>query len=164
MGDADLREMLGVLALDNLLDVEQVEAPAEAQALLRERETARAERDWARADAIRDQLRELGWEVRDGADGPELLPALMIVYGRNAVHEAIRGPRTVSQVWATSNAGARAVARCRRDPARRSRPATRSHGAAGSDGHQGICAEVSEYRYVEAEAAARARAGADRRA
>ncbi len=26
----------------------------------------------------------------------------MIVYGRNAVHEAIRGPRTVSRVWATT--------------------------------------------------------------
>ena len=28
----------------------------------------------------------------------------MIVYGRNAVHEAIRGPRTVSRVWATQHA------------------------------------------------------------
>ncbi len=28
----------------------------------------------------------------------------MIVYGRNAVREAIRGPRTVSRVWATQNA------------------------------------------------------------
>ncbi len=74
VGDADLREMLAVLALDNLLDVEQVEAPAEAWALALEREAARGERDWARADAIRDQLRELGWEVRDGGDGPELLP------------------------------------------------------------------------------------------
>ena len=74
VGDADLREMLGVLALENLLDVDQVTASPEAQALLRERETARAERDWARADAIRDRLRELGWEVRDGGDGPELRP------------------------------------------------------------------------------------------
>jgi len=24
---------------------------------------------------VRDQLRELGWEVRDGPDGPELIPA-----------------------------------------------------------------------------------------
>jgi cysteinyl-tRNA synthetase len=49
-------------------------APAEAQALLLERESARAARDWALADTIRDRLRELGWEVRDGADGPELRP------------------------------------------------------------------------------------------
>ena len=74
VGDADLREMLAVLALDNLLDVEQVSAPEQAQALMRERESARAARDWDRADAMRDQLRELGWEVRDGAHGPELLP------------------------------------------------------------------------------------------
>jgi cysteinyl-tRNA synthetase len=73
VGDADLREMLAVLALEGLLDVERAQAPAEAQTLMRERETARAERDWARADELRDQLRELGWEVRDGPDGPELL-------------------------------------------------------------------------------------------
>jgi cysteinyl-tRNA synthetase len=73
VGDADLREMLGVLALENLLDVEQAQAPEQARSLMGEREAARAARDWARADALRDQLRELGWEVRDGSDGPELL-------------------------------------------------------------------------------------------
>jgi cysteinyl-tRNA synthetase len=74
IGDADLREMLGVLALENLLDVEQADAPLQATALMHEREAARAERDWALADTLRDRLRELGWEVRDGPDGPELLP------------------------------------------------------------------------------------------
>lgn len=74
VGDADLREMLGVLALDNLLDVEQAQVPEAAQALMRQREEARAARDWPLADELRDQLRTLGWEVRDGADGPELLP------------------------------------------------------------------------------------------
>jgi len=73
VGDGDLREMLGVLALDNLLEVERVVPPEQAQALLRDREAARDARDWARADAIRQELRELGWEVRDSADGPELL-------------------------------------------------------------------------------------------
>jgi cysteinyl-tRNA synthetase len=73
-GDADLREMLAVLALENLLDVDQAQAPEQAHELLLERETARAERDWARADAIRERLQELGWEVRDGAGGPELRP------------------------------------------------------------------------------------------
>ena len=74
VGDADLREMLRVLALENVLDVERPDAPEEAQALMQEREAARAGRDWARADALRDQLREIGWEVRDGPNGPELLP------------------------------------------------------------------------------------------
>jgi cysteinyl-tRNA synthetase len=72
VGDADLREMLDVLGLANLLDVEDVEAPPEAAALLAAREEARLVKDWARADEIRDELRALGWEVRDGAAGPEL--------------------------------------------------------------------------------------------
>ena len=74
VGDADLREMLGVLALDNLLDVQAVAAPPEATALLERRQAARAQRDWAEADRLRDELRSLGWEIRDGAAGPELLP------------------------------------------------------------------------------------------
>ena len=72
----------------------------------------------------------------------------MIVYGRNAVHEAIRGPRQVRHVWATAGAarepwlagltvsteGAEEIAqRC------------------GSGGHQGICAEVSAFRYADAD-------------
>jgi cysteinyl-tRNA synthetase len=74
VGDGDLREMLDVLGLANLLEVEQAQAPAPALELLSARERARAARDWAAADLIRTQLRELGWEVRDGPDGPELLP------------------------------------------------------------------------------------------
>ena len=74
IGDADLRAMLDVLGLANLADREVVSASAQAQELLQARERARAERDFARADAIRDELRALGWEVRDGPDGPELVP------------------------------------------------------------------------------------------
>jgi len=74
----------------------------------------------------------------------------MIVYGRNAVHEAIRGPRTVSHVWATTHAGrepwlAQSGVRVTLEPAEEI--ARR----AGADGHQGICAEVSDYRYVDEE-------------
>jgi cysteinyl-tRNA synthetase len=74
VGDADLREMLGVLALENLLELEDVSATPEALALLETREAARRVRDWPAADQAREQLRALGWEVRDGPDGPELLP------------------------------------------------------------------------------------------
>jgi cysteinyl-tRNA synthetase len=74
VGDRDLREMLGVLALENLLDVETVNAPPEAVALLEERQRARSERDFQRADELRDRIRELGWEIRDSPEGPELLP------------------------------------------------------------------------------------------
>jgi cysteinyl-tRNA synthetase len=73
-GDVDLREMLGVLALDNLLDVAAVAAPAEVLELSEARERARGARDYAEADRLRDEIRAHGWEVRDGPDGPELLP------------------------------------------------------------------------------------------
>jgi cysteinyl-tRNA synthetase len=75
VGDADLREMLGVLALDNLLDAEAVQASAAILKLVEERQAARARRDYAEADRIRDELSSHGWEVRDGPEGPELLRA-----------------------------------------------------------------------------------------
>lgn len=75
VGRDDLTEMLDVLGLANLLDAEVREPPPEARALLREREHAREARDFARADAIRDELKTLGWEVRDGPGGPELIPS-----------------------------------------------------------------------------------------
>jgi cysteinyl-tRNA synthetase len=74
-GDADLREMLSVLGLDNLLDLAEAEAPAEVTELRDARERARAARDYAEADRLREQIRAHGWEVRDGPNGPELLPA-----------------------------------------------------------------------------------------
>ena len=74
-GDADLRAMLDVLGLANLLERQSVEVPAEIRSLADARERARARRDFARADELRDELRGLGWEIRDGPDGPELLPA-----------------------------------------------------------------------------------------
>ena len=74
VGDQDLREMLEVIALDNLLEAHEPEAPPEVLELRDARERARAVRDYADADRIRDELRTRGWEVRDGPDGPELLP------------------------------------------------------------------------------------------
>jgi cysteinyl-tRNA synthetase len=74
VGNADLREMLSVLALENLLEVNLPEPPAEVVELSNARERARSRRDWAEADRLRERLRSLGWEVRDGPEGPELLP------------------------------------------------------------------------------------------
>jgi cysteinyl-tRNA synthetase len=74
VGEGDLREMLGVLGLDNLLEAEEADAPPEAVELSEARERARAARDYGEADRLREQLREMGWEVRDGSGGPELLP------------------------------------------------------------------------------------------
>ncbi len=72
-GDSHLREMLGVLGLDALLDPDE-EAPAHVRELAERRDQARAERDFAASDRLRDEIAEQGWEVRDGAGGFELLP------------------------------------------------------------------------------------------
>jgi 23S rRNA (guanosine2251-2'-O)-methyltransferase len=66
----------------------------------------------------------------------------VIVYGRNAVREAIRGPRRVRVVWATKGAAAEFAGA---QPATGDEIAQRS----GSDGHQGVCADVEEYRYAD---------------
>ena len=72
-GDSHLREMLGALGLEALLDpVEQ--APAPVRDLAEQRERARAGRDFAEADRLRGEIVALGWEVRDGGGGFELLP------------------------------------------------------------------------------------------
>jgi len=72
-GDAHLREMLQVLGLESLLAVAE-HAPEPVRELAERRERARGERDFAAADRLREEIAELGWEVRDGADGFELLP------------------------------------------------------------------------------------------
>jgi cysteinyl-tRNA synthetase len=74
VGSNDLLEMLEVLGLESLLAREEG-APPEAIAIAEQRAAARERRDWDEADRLRDELRALGWEVRDGAEGPELVPA-----------------------------------------------------------------------------------------
>jgi cysteinyl-tRNA synthetase len=66
-------EMLTLLGLESLAEADQG-ADDEAQALLAEREAARAAKDFGRADEIRDRLAELGWEVRDAEGGARLVP------------------------------------------------------------------------------------------
>jgi cysteinyl-tRNA synthetase len=75
VGDADLREMLGVLGLESLFEAEALAAPEDVRRLAAARQEARARRDFAEADRLRDELRALGWEVRDTAGGFELAPA-----------------------------------------------------------------------------------------
>jgi cysteinyl-tRNA synthetase len=79
VGDRDLREMLEVLGFGELSALETVAEPGaldpQAAELLERRERARAERDFELADRIRAELRERGWEVRDGPEGPELIAA-----------------------------------------------------------------------------------------
>jgi 23S rRNA (guanosine2251-2'-O)-methyltransferase len=75
----------------------------------------------------------------------------MIVYGRNPVREAIRGPRTVSRVWATANA--------RREPwlagigrITSAASAEELERICGSAEHQGVCAETSPFHYATQDA------------
>jgi len=65
-------EMLQVIGLENLLEAEE---PVEEEAgrLAEERERARSEGDFERADALRRELAERGYEVRDTDDGPVLV-------------------------------------------------------------------------------------------
>ncbi len=70
-----LTEMLGLLGLGSLTQPDEgAEADSAAQGLMAEREEARKAKDFARADAIRDELAAMGWEVRDSAEGPRLVP------------------------------------------------------------------------------------------
>ena len=46
--------------------------PAEALSLLEQRVSARKEKNWARADEIRDELKTMGYAVEDGKDGAKL--------------------------------------------------------------------------------------------
>jgi cysteinyl-tRNA synthetase len=66
---------LRVLGLDSLDGgaAGDGEAPSEVQALLAEREAARAARDFARADEARDAIAAHGFDVRDTPQGPQLV-------------------------------------------------------------------------------------------
>jgi 23S rRNA (guanosine2251-2'-O)-methyltransferase len=77
----------------------------------------------------------------------------MILYGRNPVREALRGPRNVSRIWATSAAaredwlrelaGGIAIDRAEGEEL---------ESLAGTSDHQGVCAEVSDFQYADADA------------
>jgi len=67
-----LEELLPLLGLESLLSEEEA-APVEAEELLTQRQDARAAKDFDRADTLRDQLAEMGWEVRDEAEGARLV-------------------------------------------------------------------------------------------
>jgi hypothetical protein len=50
--------------------------PDDVRRLLDERAAARRERDWTRADALRERIADLGWEVQDGDRGSTARPIL----------------------------------------------------------------------------------------
>ena len=73
----------------------------------------------------------------------------MILYGRNAVHEALRaGRRRVHEVWATAGAAREPWLREDGAPPVHVVPADEVARRAGSDGHQGLCARTDGYHYA----------------
>jgi len=54
----------------------QPPVPDAVRRLIEGRREAREARDWARADALRDEITALGWEVQDGARGSTARPIL----------------------------------------------------------------------------------------
>ncbi|MGB6222896.1 CysS/YqeB C-terminal domain-containing protein, partial [Haloferula sp.] len=71
---AGLNRVLRAIGLILPEDAASAEVPAEIQALADERWEARSSKDWAKSDAMRDQLAELGWAVKDSPEGYELNP------------------------------------------------------------------------------------------
>jgi cysteinyl-tRNA synthetase len=67
-----LRRALDVFGLASL--AEQQEAPAEVHSLAERRLRARRKSDFDAADRIRSEIERAGWEVRDVADGFQLVP------------------------------------------------------------------------------------------
>lgn len=72
MADADRALALGLAELPSPTAPQHGEAvPRELMDLIERRTAARASKDWASADAIRNELKALGWEVIDTPDGPQ---------------------------------------------------------------------------------------------
>jgi 23S rRNA (guanosine2251-2'-O)-methyltransferase len=71
----------------------------------------------------------------------------VIVYGRNPVREALRGPRTVKRIWVTPRAleGEDWL----RGSDTRTVDAAEIERICGSPEHQGVCAELPPYRYAD---------------
>ena len=74
VGAGDLREMLAVLGLENLLEDVAPSAPGDIAALAARRQDARDQGEFAEADRLRDEIASRGWQVRDVAGGFELVP------------------------------------------------------------------------------------------
>jgi len=67
-----LRRALDIFGLASL--AEQQDAPPEILELAKQRQEARAARDFGEADRLRAEIEAAGWEARDVADGFQLVP------------------------------------------------------------------------------------------
>jgi cysteinyl-tRNA synthetase len=67
-----LARALGLFGLEGL--TETAAAPAELETLAQHRAEARARGDFGEADRLREEIAAQGWDVRDVADGFQLVP------------------------------------------------------------------------------------------
>jgi cysteinyl-tRNA synthetase len=70
---AEAVAMVHVLGLDAVAGTDEEAVPADVITMAEERRAARAARDFARADELRDAITERGYEVRDAADGFKII-------------------------------------------------------------------------------------------
>lgn len=63
-----IEEIDKVLGL-KLLEKEKIKVPLEIKKLVEERENARKEKNWKKADKIRDEIKEKGYVLNDSSDG-----------------------------------------------------------------------------------------------
>ncbi|MEX1217216.1 MAG: cysteine--tRNA ligase [Acidimicrobiales bacterium] len=79
-GDTETAAALAAAALEIcravglVLNAGGEEVPAEILERARARDEARAAKDWATADVLRDELAALGWQIEDTADGTQVRP------------------------------------------------------------------------------------------
>ena len=61
-------------AVDSVLAIgaSEEDVPAEIRALLEARAAARAAKDWARSDSLRDEILAAGWQLKDTKDGQKV--------------------------------------------------------------------------------------------
>lgn len=69
--------------------------PDDVRRLLERRSEARAKREWARADALRDELAAMGWEVQDTAGGSTARPILAVAPDADAGSDRLDEPAAV---------------------------------------------------------------------
>ncbi len=62
-------------AQESILTAPTLEPPQEVLDLVQQRELARVNKDWAASDALRQQIADMGWQVKDTKDGTRLSPA-----------------------------------------------------------------------------------------
>ena len=63
-----IKKMDEVFGLD-LLKKEKVEIPTDVMKLVKDREKARRDKDWKKADKLRNEIEKKGWKIDDTGEG-----------------------------------------------------------------------------------------------